>query len=253
MKELISNFSHGSEISVLRNRDNFTKKIKSIIKIARTKSGMNYINKEKDGWEWYANRDSNLKKIILNFENKEDINYSKIELKYVSGIKADYKKGLRRNKKNLLDIVRYYLKIWDCNTLKTFPIHGDFSLDNIVFSKENIIIVDWEHFTFDNFPWGFDILYLICESLWFNIKANKLPIKSDILFMVILLKLLKKNGCLKKEQIYEPFCWTKNFIINNSQIWGSQFNLFPQKFPVILFTDKQISFIDKQIQTYLDK
>ena len=53
-------------------------------------------------------------------------------------------------------------------------LHGDLSLDNVIFSEKGPIFIDWEHFQENAAPLGFDSLYLLFESLWFESRNNNL-------------------------------------------------------------------------------
>ena len=60
-----------------------------------------------------------------------------------------------------------YKKIWGFNACSSdkYPVHGDFSLDgNILFSKSEIFIIDWEHFHESAAPLDL-ISYLIYEAV----------------------------------------------------------------------------------------
>ena len=46
------------------------------------------------------------------------------------------------------------------------PIHGDLTLSNIIFSDEDAIFIDWEHFSDEGFCWGFDIAYLVLSAIY---------------------------------------------------------------------------------------
>ena len=63
--------------------------------------------------------------------------------------------------------VSYLLKVFDhLNNLKNFnqsnKIHGDLTLDNIIFNKK-LFIIDWELYHSKNLP-GYDITYLFLSA-----------------------------------------------------------------------------------------
>lgn len=245
MKELVRNFLHGSEISLFLERDGFGK-INRVIKVANTVNGINNIKKEKEGWDWYVQRNSYYKDIVLDYVFKPEKEYARIEIKYIDGIKSDYRKGLTKNVDVIMRIIDHYLSVWLRNEDNLYPIHGDMSVDNVIFQNEKILLCDWEHFAHNVAPWGFDILYLLFETLWFEIRG-KTPCKNLLTLLASLIKKINNSGMLTEQQRETPLKTTKDFIQDNLSLWSRQLETFPSKLPVLCFTDKQVDFIDNSI------
>lgn len=245
MKELTRTFSHGSEICQFLERD-ASGNVNRFIKVASTFAGIIYIKNEKEGLDWYIQRYTHFKDLVLNYVFQPEKEYARIEMKYVDGKKPDYRKGLTKNVEAMNRIIEHYLSVWPKNENSLYPIHGDLSLDNVIFQNEKILICDWEHFAKHVALWGFDILYLIFETLWFEIR-EKMPNKRVLTLLTNFIKRIDNNGVLNEEQRKAPLQTTKNFIKDNLFLWGSQLQQNLYKLPVLFYTDRQVDFIDKSI------
>ena len=51
----------------------------------------------------------------------------------------------------------------------------DLSIDNVISNKDGVHIIDWEHFSLEGAPFGFDAYNLLFEQLWFSMKERKRP------------------------------------------------------------------------------
>jgi len=250
MKELIRNFSHGSEIATFIEKDKWGINSK-VIKVSYSLNGISNITNEKRGWDWYSERNEAMINMILGYINEPEKEYARIELKYIEGIKPDYRKGLLKNIDPLKKIFDHYFMIWP-NNQEYYPIHGDLSLDNVILYNDQVLIYDWEHFSSDAGPWGFDVFYLAFESLWFEAKRSRLNEKK-LFVLADLIENIYNNGLLTWQQRQAPLRTTINFIQDNLFLWGTQIDLFPQKLPILSFTDSEIDYIDKHILRFIKK
>ena len=244
MIALIRNCSHGSEISTYIIYENH--QIIKILKVSSTPAGIKNLNNEVEGWKWYEfKRYQNQTPICNVIERRKS--YLKIQIEFIRGHKPDYKKGIVKNFEILKKIVDHYQLIWPYSTDDDVPIHGDLSLDNIIHNGDGVHIIDWEHFYSKGGPWGYDIFYLILETLKFGMRGRPLPTPQEIDIINELIDKLLVNYKINKLLMTCPLNFIRNYILSNAFIWGEQLFAFPGKLPVLYFTDSQVSFIDQSI------
>lgn len=239
--ELIRNCSHGSEIATYLKTDNLTGR--SIIKSSSTSNGIKDLKNELEGWQWYQQkRYPELTNQLCNvIQNKKS--YLKIDIKYIDGRKGYYIKGLLYNDILIQMAIKHYCDIWAYSSKSNVPLHGDLSLDNIIYGPDGLHIIDWEHFSADGAPWGFDAIYLLLESLWFGMRERKSLSKKEIEVLLLNIGFLQKQGPLPEH----PLRFLRNFLQNNPDKWGKQLINFPNKFPILKFSDEQVVMIDRLI------
>jgi hypothetical protein len=245
MIELIRNCLHGSEIATYIAT---TANGKKINKVACTISGIDNLKREIEGWNWYQRIRSSTNSGILATIIIEKKNYLKIQIPFINGYKGDVNAGLEANEKLAEKAIRHYCDIWPYIPGKNAALHGDLSIDNIIFNNDEINFLDWEHFSEAGAPWGFDAVYFLFETLWFGMKSRILPNKKESDILQRCLNILVDNGKIAKEIIRNPIQFVKGFIENNRSQWGDQLVFFPNKLPVCLFTRDQICSIEKIIR-----
>lgn len=245
MIELLRNCSHGSQIATyLVNNESG---MKNIIKVASTPGGIENLKSEIAGWNWYQNIRYPLKKYPICQIIQQKNNYLKIKIEFIDGFKADYRKGLEKNAGLIKKVVENYFHIWPFYPNNISSLHGDLSLDNIIYNSNGVHIIDWEHFTLKGAPWGFDVIYLLFETLYFGMRNRKRPSQKEISIIVDNITFLNSNNQLHPRMIEHPLKFIKDFITDNQKLWGEQLIAFPNKFPIIAFTNDQISLIDNMI------
>ena len=237
--ELLRNCSHGSEIAtyLVSNRRPL-----KIIKVASTINGILDLKSEIVGWNWYqeiryAAMETPICKVLM-----EKKNYLKIEIDYIEGRQGDYRKGLIYAENVIKQVIGHYSAIWPVSQNGMAPLHGDFSLENIIINDNGVNIFDWEHFTLDAAPWGFDPIYLLFEALWFSFERKKKFNRKEIQIVSQCIQLLE-NKHLSKDFADHPLSFMISFMFDNKHLWRTQVN----KFPVLRFTQEQVCFIDKTI------
>jgi hypothetical protein len=250
MIELIRNCSHGSEIATYFVNNEFSEK--KIIKVATTSSGVQDLIRENDGWNWYQKIRYPQKNLpVCKIIQHRNSYYFKIQIEYIEGSKVDYRKGLEKNAGILKEIVEHYCCIWPYTPNTLSPFHGDLSLDNVVYNSEGIHIIDWEHFNLKGAPWGFDVIYLLFETLYFGMRKRKRPSHNEISIIVDNIKFLNNSKRLYSQITEYPLKYTIDYITSNTELWGEQFIAFPDKLPILTFTDDQISLIDNMVSSKL--
>jgi len=162
--------------------------------------------------------------------------------------RRNYQNGLVRNADVLKRIVKHYCDIWPCSSGFS-PMHGDLSLDNMIINSDGVHVIDWEHFVFDSAPWGFDILYLLFESLYFGMRHRHKPTDKEIRIICKYIKRINDHQQLQSDMLKAPLRFIKEFIFANHHLWGEQLASFQMKLPIIAFTSDQITKIDELISS----
>ena len=225
---LIRNSPHNNGVFTFFDNKNYF-----IIKSSFNILGGKNLQNEFDGYTWYFNQFSNNSNPFINLTKSN--NYIKIKIKFFDGITIDYSNTISKNYLYIVDLIKEYARIWPKNENQLCPIHGDFSLGNIIYTKKNsIYIIDWEHFRMDFAIWGFDILNLIYESIYFSFKKNDFLTKSDKSNFINILILLKHTYNFNANVDYAI-----NFIQQNKSNWGELIN----KLPILKFNNKQLQYI----------
>tara|TARA_B110000008_G_C16878813_1_gene527970 strand:+ start:387 stop:1148 length:762 start_codon:yes stop_codon:yes gene_type:complete len=239
MKALLRNCQHGGDvfITVQFNSSGIPK---NIYKSSSTLNGIQSLSNEVEGFKWYSSL--NKKSMLATSVATSTEFYCKLRSNYIEGTKLFYYDGLSKNLKYIYLVISHYCKVWGFSApnKELHNIHGDFSIDNVIFCDSLPIIIDWEHFNQSVAPIGFDALNLIFEQLWFDKKK----LHSDTLFETVkMILLLKSKKCLSPLFLENPLNKTINFILNNPSIWKGQ----AMKLPITKFSAKEIKKIDKII------
>jgi hypothetical protein len=235
---LINNCPHNNGVYTILD-----KKKKLVIKSAFTEDGIQRVINEYSGYRWFLKRTNKNK--LLKIKIKENKNYyARFYGCLFPGKTANYDASITDNYGNLLSVINFYKKIWPHNQ-KFLPIHGDFSLGNIIFYKNTINIIDWEHFSINKFPWGFDLLNMLYESIYFSIQGKKVLSKVDESNFVNLY-LLISNLIMKHNNIYTYKSFSRFVKFNTINIWGDTV----KKLPAIKFNYEQVNYIS-DIEKYV--
>ena len=199
---------------------------------------INNLKRELEGAEWYTRISEN--KLVTHVH--ELSSYYSLTFRYVDGYKVNYRNGYAKNFKYVEKAISLYCQIWSQLSANDSYVHGDFSMDNFIFGKENPTIIDWEHFSKKSIPIGFDALNLILDQLFFS--GTDGIINSNVINHIrMMIKKLKKYHCLGEEFLISPLSEMRNIIINNSEIWGNQI----KKLPVMKIKPEYILKLDQII------
>ncbi|GEM_PF-1766516 len=245
MIELLRNCSHESETATYLVTENTRNK--RILKTASSLAGINSLEREIEGWEWYRHlRYPEGTRSVCRI-NQKRAGYLKIEIEFIEGVKADYKKGFEKNEAVIKKTMEHYCGIWPYNSDGSSAMHGDLSLDNIIYNAQGIHIIDWEHFSRKGAPWGFDAVYLLFETLYFGMNSRKQPSFRELNFIADCIILLGRSKHLKVDFIKCPLKAVRDFIQAFPALWGEHLSAAPRKLPVISFTDEQVFFMDQYL------
>jgi len=237
MKSLIRNCLHGSDIFITEEYDHADKTL-AFYKSSSRQKGIGSLRKELNGFQWYKEQLEN--NIEISIENETPF-YLKLKSKFIEGNTYPYIDGFSKNKVHFPSIIDHYCCIWLGSKSKNelFNLHGDFTIENIIFHDSLPIVIDWEHFCYSICPLGFDGLNLLFDQLWYESDEKRVS-QSIIEELAQLILILRERGALAPCFWDSPLKKMKNFIQENLCIWNGQ----ESKLPVLKFTNKEISIID---------
>lgn len=243
MISLLRNCVHGSDIALYRfcDADGVC-----YIKTSYTQNGILDLRRENAGWRWYVQ--TFLPEHSFPINVVETGQFFRLQTPQFPGKKYRYADGLSPlNKTAISTFVAWYVANWP-GTRETAPMHGDLSLDNILFDDQPYIL-DWEHFTQLGPFWGFDACYLLFETMWFHSQQHALD--PHFPFIAAQLKRLSESARLPAPILDAPLACTVSTIRDNMQLWGDQLQQFESKLPILLLTDGEIAAIDEALSSVL--
>ncbi len=201
-------------------------------KFSKTKSGIEKIKSEFSGINWFLRKiKKKNKKIILDYKVKD--NFAFIDLKEIKGKKIKSWVPFEKNYKYLFKMVKFFNHYLAKE--KKSHIHGDLTLDNIIFQNMNPYIIDWEFFGASKSFKGYDLAYLILSAVCLPHISNKKFSNQDEKLFCKLWNLLL-NSKFNKAMLLNPFVFFRKKI-KNDRILSKSYRLSKSKFfPFI--TDK---------------
>jgi len=243
IQELLRNGSHFSAHATYLAEVHGQKKI---VKAAADPDGIENLKREFRGLEWYTRRrnptQGNPCRIVA--EKRE---YLRTEIDYVEGRIPDCRSGLVRSAADLRSLISHYCEIWPKGN--RVPLHGDFSLGNAVFNEKSIYIIDWEHFAEDAVPGGFDVVYLLLETLCLGMRMRSKPSPEEIKILADLLAEANTRGHLAPEVVRSPLGFLVGYMKANPGFWGKQM----PKFPVFKLSGNELAYIDTLLNARLSR
>ena len=244
MKTLTRNCLHGSTIYFLEEIGG-RGQIEAIFKSSSSQEGIDDLFREIEGFRWYSQHTSQPISVVV---ARENAHYLSVKYDFIKGKKVSYRTGYFRNRKWIASILEHYCSVWGAshdgggwNAL-----HGDLSLDNVIFTENGPVFIDWEHFKGNAAPLGFDGLHLLFESLWFE-SGNKSPRGDSLSHLAEMIHFLQDRKCLNEMFLGDTFFHFIEFIKSNSFLWGAQLSTFRGKLPVLMFSEQRVKSIDKEL------
>lgn len=214
----------------------------TIKKSASKKQAITSLKREVEGINWYCrNVKENLITDIINLPN-----YYSVKLHYIVGEKANYRDGYWVNRNHIKKALIMYCQLWGNLTEDNFIVHGDYSLDNLIYTKDKIVIIDWEHYSETIIPKGFDALNLIYEQIYMFSLIGNID-KKVIDHANLMLSYLYENNCIDEVFWEAPLGTARQYILNNQYIWGRQIS----KLPIMKINIKQAENLDSLINLKL--
>lgn len=191
--------------------------------------------REFNGLKWYyenSKYSTNINKLNLLKFNKS----TRLTIPCFEGNILKVKNSIFYNIDVFKTILLHYQEVWGQPNNKRVNFHGDLSLGNICYSNSKVHFIDWEYFRRETLPYGFDLLNLFYECLfYFTYYLDfTLIFKSKVydFYELFIETLAKSNNFLK----YFEF---RNLLLQNTNIWGSSI----VKLPVLKFSPRQINLL----------
>ena len=234
MTNLIKQYSHGNQISVIKLLDE-----RLIRKITFRKASYKYLISEFNGTKWYKLKMCCDKGIYPKLIQSNT--FLQLDMNIIRGRSVYHLATIDKTKSYLYKVIEHYTNVWDRSL--NAPCHGDLTLSNILFNRGNPWIIDWEHFNEDGEYWGFDLAYLILSSISLPFLNNQRVKDIHIEDFKSLWRELIFLG-IDSEIIKKPFKYFNN-IFQNKKIWKEIVNDSPKK----LFTIN----IKKEFSNYIDE
>ncbi len=232
---LVRNCPHNNGIYTLINE------VRGVVsKSSYSDDGIIRLRNEYAGYEWYFKQKHILNDSQLELYETKNGMYSRLHVKFFSGYAGECYKNIGYNREHILRAINAYKDVWPTSEGRLSPLHGDFSLGNLIFNDDLLTIIDWEHFQLNVAPWGFDLVNLFYESIFFSFNNKNTLIDSDCQVFVEVRKIISE--LLNPEDSFR--CTLDDltgFISDNVSIWGKLVN----KLPVMKFSRAQLNFVLK--------
>lgn len=215
LKNIFKNINN-KEFTLIKTHKNhtrvyFNEKKNFYRKTIKSKKGIDNLVAEYKGLSWYCNLiDKKKEKIIKNYNFK--IKKPFLDIINLKGFKIKSWRSLEENYSFILKTYKHYKNYFPKK--QTFKIHGDLTLDNIIYNNKKIFIIDWEYFNSKKNLKGYDLAYFFLSSLCLPyIAKNKISEKDEKLFLK-LWKFLHKMK-INKKILYNPFSFFEHNIKND--------------------------------------
>lgn len=205
-------------------------------------NGSEKIKNNYNGLKYYCKkRKINYKKILLRYFNSPNLSY--VDITNIKGSKIKSWLPLTKTYKYIYKAICHHHKFFRNRSLSI--IHGDLTLDNILFNQKEPFIIDWEFFNSKKNYRGYDIAYLVLSSISIPFLATKkFSSKDKYLFLKLWKKMIKLG--VKKSILKNPFKFFKNYILKD-KILSQSLKISKNKFyPLItpkIFQDEIFNLI----------
>jgi hypothetical protein len=208
-------------------------------KSSYSSEGIRELKNELAGYHWYLDRAHPNLSVSSNFDKD---GYISITIPNFEARPCDHATAIDKAFKYASRAINCYKDVWLESYNKPnllYPVHGDFSLEgNILFSRSDVYIIDWEHFHPEIAPLGFDILFMIFELLKMEFK-NTLPTAEKLYLAKKLIMFGDKKGVISATYQNNYF---SSFLAKQDDIkfiWKDQYH----KLPTTQFTALQTQVI----------
>ena len=226
---LVSNCPHDNGIYTIVDAAQGT-----VMKSSYSPDGMSRLTRELAGYTWFRERaglpsDSKLRL----FQNKRG-SYARLRVTYFTGERYSSVLGLGANRQSLLAAINLYTDLWPRVPGRLSPMHGDFSLGNMIEHDGALLLIDWEHFKEEGAPWGFDLVNMLYECVFFSFKKRDQLSRRDIDTFADVRGMVRE--LFEDEEKFScSLSALTNFINQNHEIWNDLSN----KLPVMKFSADQ--------------
>ena len=101
-----------------------------------------------------------------------DSKFSFVDQKLFEGKKNIFYNSISSNLDIIMRSIDHYVKFWPKRPLT--KVHGDLTIDNIIYSPNKIRFIDWELYGTSNEIWGYDLVYLVISSIFLIITKKSI-------------------------------------------------------------------------------
>lgn len=241
MITLLRNCAHGSEVATYEVRD---ERGDRFVKVALTPEGRAALECELAGWSWYEHRRGMPRPLCRLL--RRDTHVVRIEIDRIPGRPGNSAGGVRANAPLIAAAIEQYVSLWPASDALA-PVHGDFSCDNFIDGSAGLVVIDWEHFHPAGAPWGFDAVYLLAESLYFEHMKQQRITAEDAGIVAGHLRRLAAAGPLPEAARRAPVKFAREFIGANAHLWRGELARHPLKLPVLALSDAEAAAIDNAV------
>lgn len=245
MISLLRNCSHGSEVATYVVDAG---QARTFVKVALTPEGREALDSEAAGWAWYQSRRAPDRAAPICRMVRRDAHVARVEIDGIAGVPGRAADGIGANRPLIAAAIGQYCDVWTPDEAGRAPLHGDLSCDNLITGLGGLWIIDWEHFHPAGAPWGFDAVYLLCESLYFQRLRAGAAGDDDAPLAAAQMKRLADTHPLPAEMLSAPFAFTRNFIRANAQLWRGELARHPLKLPILSLAEEDVTTIDASIR-----
>jgi hypothetical protein len=243
MIELLRNCAHGSEVAVWRIADAKPR----FVKVAITSDGRQALDNEIAGWAWYRSvRRPDQAAFCRTL--RRDRHVVRIEVEALAGTQGRAAAGITANEQLLEQAIEHYVQLWPMLADGLAPFHGDFSCDNFIAAADGLFVIDWEHFHPAGAPWGFDAVYLVAESLYFQVRRTGRAGPREYAVAQRLLRRLGAGHTLRPGMEETPVAFAREFIGSHAHLWGAELTRHPLKLPILAMSDVDVRRLDEGVR-----
>lgn len=249
MTKLLRNCAHGSEFATWFVADQNGSRF---VKVALTPDGRRALENEVAGWTWYQSWRAPTRPQICRVLRR-DPHVVRIEIDQLHGRQGRAADGVAANAALLNAAIAQYCDLWPAAAEGDAPMHGDLSCDNLIDTPDGLFIIDWESFRPAAAPWGFDALYLLFETLYFDINRGARPTEADFATVGANIVRLHQTGRLASHALGAPLASTVNFIRTRGELWGADLARHPLKLPIVRLSDADIRALEAGVQNVIQR
>lgn len=196
-----------------------------VVKTAFDEEGALSLKREHEGITWYDSRIKPETPTVISFSDYNDRS-CRLESKYRKGNCGDLKLPVSKNYKKIYNALNHYLEVF--RKEGALFSHGDYSIDNILFDKDEVTwILDWENFNKD-LPCDFDAIYCVMEALYFNYKMRSKLTRNDVFAATKLLKYGIDRLCMPDKGIVNrPASYIRRLFLEHKDVFSGQIMKYP--------------------------
>ncbi len=220
LKKVLKEASLSDKYKLIKNHKNntkllYNKDLKKFLKFNSSAKSKKKILNEYYGYKWYfslVQKNSERRKFLKIIKKK---NKKFLLIKKIDGLQIKSWKPLSENYVYIIKVYKHYKKYFLDKNIKF--IHGDLTLDNIIFNSKKITIIDWEFYSPNSKYIGLDLAYLFLSSISIPYAASKKLAKKDVLLFKNLWVILYKEN-INKKILNNPFNFFQKHIMKNNKL-----------------------------------